>query len=270
MARDAAAALGRHTLSILQARFYRAPSGRTVSLESLLAACRAGTIDYPPGTDPSPPSTRRAETRISIENATVLDVGRRMAATGAVAALNFASGTHPGGGFLSGARAQEEAIARSSGLFHALDGRHMYTWHRELGDPMYSDYVIYSPGVPVFRTDEGVLLEDPWTLAILTSPAVNGSALWRFGVERMNDIPDVMRGRVLKVLGVAAHHQVTRLILGAWGCGAFGLDPAMMAGLFRDALDGPFSSVFDEVVFAITDWSEEERTIGPFRRAFAG
>jgi uncharacterized protein (TIGR02452 family) len=60
---------------------------------------------------------------------------------------------------------------------------------------MYSKYVIYSPGVPVFRTDDGELLEESWTMSILSSPAVNGRALWRFGFARMNDIPDVMRGR---------------------------------------------------------------------------
>lgn len=83
-----------------------------------------------------------------------------MATDGAVAALNFASATHPGGGFLSGARAQEESIARSSGLFACLEGREMYSWHRSRLDAMYSDWIIYSPDVPVFRTDDGELLEE--------------------------------------------------------------------------------------------------------------
>ena len=42
----------------------------------------------------------------------------------------------------------------------------------------------------------------------------------------------------------------------------------MMAGIFRDALSGPFRGVLDEVVFAITDWSDERRFIRPFERAF--
>lgn len=77
-----------------------------------------------------------------------------------------------------------------------------------------------------------------------------------------------MTARTAKVLSVAAQHGIRRFILGAWGCGAFGLDRAMMAGIFRDALTGPLRGVFDEVAFAITDWSDERRFIEPFERAF--
>ncbi len=37
---------------------------------------------------------------------------------------------------------------------------------------------------------------------------------------------------------------------------------------FANALEGAFKGVFETVVFAITDWSEERRFIGPFCRAF--
>ena len=187
-----------------------------------------------------------------------------------MAVLNFASATSPGGGFLSGARAQEESLARSSGLFRALQDRDMYAYHREKDDAMYSDYVIYSPAVPVFRTDTGDLLEKPWDLSIVTCPAVNGAAIARYAPERLSEIPDVMTARTTKMLAVAAEQGTRRFILGAWGCGAFGLDPEMMASIFRDAITGPFLGVFDELVFAITDWSPEQRFIGPFRRMLGG
>jgi uncharacterized protein (TIGR02452 family) len=45
----------------------------------------------------------------------------------------------------------------------------MYAFHREHFDPLYSDYVIYSPAVPVFRDDSGQLLEEPYTLGIVDS-----------------------------------------------------------------------------------------------------
>jgi uncharacterized protein (TIGR02452 family) len=85
--------------------------------------------------------------------------------------------------------------------------------------------------------------------------------------HRLNEIPGVMTRRTDRVLRMAAQSH-RRLILGAWGCGAFGLDPRMMAGIFADALNGPLRDGFDEIVFAITDASEERRTIGPFARAF--
>jgi ADP-ribosyl-[dinitrogen reductase] hydrolase len=269
MPRDTAARLGQQVLRILETGRYTTASGGEVDVREAIEACRAATVEYPPDADVAAPAPRESRTRISVENRTVLEVGRRMAESGSVAALNFASATHPGGGFLSGARAQEEAIARSSALYAALEGRQMYAWHREHGDTLHDGWVIVSPDVPVFRTDQGELLDAPWTMTIVTCPAVNATALEQFGpAERLADVPAVMRRRTARMLSVAAHHGVRRFVLGAWGCGVFGLDPAMMAGTFRDALEGPFRGVFDEVAFAITDWSPDQRTIGPFQRAF--
>jgi hypothetical protein len=42
-----------------------------------------------------------------------------------------------------------------------------------------------------------------------------------------------------------------------------------VAGIFRDVLLGAYRGVFDEIAFAITDSSPDERFIGPFRRAFS-
>jgi uncharacterized protein (TIGR02452 family) len=266
--RDFAAQLGHETVGILGAGSYTAPSGARIDLSAKLERCRQATVEYPPDASLVAQPQSRQGTAITVENATVLDVGRRLAQGGPVAALNFAAAGHPGGGFLSGARAQEESIARSSGLFHAIDDRRMYAFHRERVDPMYSDWVIYSPEVPVFRTDDGRLLERPWNLSILTCAAVNGVALERHAPHRMKDVPAVMRQRTARVLTVAAAHDVRQLILGAWGCGAFGLDPHMMAGIFHEALAGPFDGVFEDVVFAITDWSPERRFIGPFAARF--
>jgi uncharacterized protein (TIGR02452 family) len=265
--RDVAARLGRETVQILQARSYETPSGRTVDLGAVLDAAVRGTVEYPPERQLPHPSARGPKPRITIENETVLSVGHRMSETGSVAALNFASATVPGGQFVAGARAQEESIARSSGLFRCLNGRHMYERHSADSSAMYTDYVIYSPDVPVFRDDAGDLLEATWPLSVLTSPAVFGQALAHYVPHRLPEVPDVMRGRTRKVLAVAAEHGHRRLILGAWGCGAFGLDPGMMAPIFAEAL-AESGGTFDEIVFAIMDWSPEQRLIGPFRDVF--
>jgi uncharacterized protein (TIGR02452 family) len=77
-----------------------------------------------------------------------------------------------------------------------------------------------------------------------------------------------MAERAQKVLATAVHHGDRRLILGAWGCGAFGIDTVVMAGIFRELLTTRFADAFERVAFAITDWSDEQRFIGPFRDAF--
>jgi hypothetical protein len=49
----------------------------------------------------------------------------------------------------------------------------------------------------------------------------------------------------------------------------FGNDGEEIAGLFRQALGRRFHGAFARVVFAVLDWSEDRRFIGPFERAFA-
>ena len=270
MDRQIAAKLGKETVSILTAGAYTGPAGNHVDVRAAADASRRATVEYGPEHQLPLPSSRNAHTQFSVENDTVLAVGRRMVADGPVAALNFASAMSPGGGFLNGARAQEESIARSSALFSTLEGRAMYPFHDARRDAMYTDYVIYSPAVPVFRTDSGDLLDEPWLLSIITCPAANGAALENYAPARLGEIEAVMTTRTAKVLSVAAAHNVRRFILGAWGCGAFGLDPQMMAAIFRDAFIGPFHGVFDEIVFAVTDWSPAKTFIGPFDKVFGG
>lgn len=144
----------------------------------------------------------------------------------------------------------------------------MYGFHRRMDDAMSSDYVIYSPDVPVFRTDEGDPLDQPWLASVITCPAANASALGVVAPERLGEVPGVMRERARKVLSVAVRHDVRQLVLGAWGCGAFGIDPAVMANIFHYWLTKDFARAFETIVFAITDWSEDQRFIGPFRDRF--
>jgi hypothetical protein len=46
------------------------------------------------------------------------------------------------------------------------------------------------------------------------------------------------------------------------------INPKRTASDFRDAIDGELAGAFSEIVFAITDWSHERRSLGPFRDVF--
>jgi uncharacterized protein (TIGR02452 family) len=269
MDRGLAEALGRETVGILEAGWYRAPSGKVVDVRERLQAALAGTRTYGPGAALPESGPGERETRIEVRNETTLVAAERMARAGQrAAALNFASAMEPGGGFLRGARAQEESLARSSGLYACLRGNEMYEYHWARDDPMYADYVIYSPEVPVFRRDDGTLLEEPYGCSMITSPAVMAYEVMDRMPERAGEIEGVMRGRMERVLRAARLHGHSHLILGAWGCGAFGNDGRMVAGLFGEALRGRHRGAFETVVFSITDWSEEKRFIGPFEAVF--
>lgn len=210
------------------------------------------------------------QTRFDVANESTLAAARRLVAEGhRPVALNFASAKHPGGGFLSGARAQEESLARSSGLYACLNSHPMYELHRAARDPMYTSYAIYSPDVPVFRDDDGALLREPFLCSFITAPAVNAKMVLERDPKRRPEIREAMRERIVKVLAIAAQHEHEALVLGAWGCGVFGNDNEEVASLFEQALTDRFMGAFSRVVFAVLDGSPEERFMGPFKRAFA-
>ena len=169
----------------------------------------------------------------------------------------------PGGGFLQGALAQEETLCRSSALYATISGDPMYEAHRLRSRPDSTAWAILSPDVPVFRTDDGSALSEPWPLSFLTCAAPYAPAVGQ------PESGDLLRERIQRVLAIARAYGYEALVLGAWGCGAFANDPERTARDFRDALSGPFDEVFREVVFAVTDWSRERRFLGPFRDTFA-
>lgn len=270
--RDEAKRRGEAMVTAIGAGNYRSAAGVVVDFSSLLEAATAGTVEFEPADDVSlaRPSNGVRSTTVTVENTTSLAAARELVNAGhATAVLNFASATTPGGGFLSGARAQEEYLARSTGLFGTLRGRRMYDWHRGRQDPFYADFVTWSPDVPVLCGDDGKWLERPWTVSIVTSPAVHANGVRRYLASRVHEIEPRMRRRTKKVLAVAANEGATGLVLGAWGCGAFGNDGQMVAEIFREELQGEFAGAFERIVFAITDWSIDERYIGPFRAAWA-
>lgn len=273
MARKPAAALAQDTLRIVAHGTYEA-GGHVHSIAGPLASAIEDTIEYPPHTRIAIPPSAGRMTRIEVVNEASLSAAERLVREGhAPCVLNFASARNPGGGFLNGARAQEESLARSSGLYPCLLSREMYDHHRSSHDPLYSHWVIHSPGVPVFRSDKGALLDPFYLCSFLTSPACNaGVALERAGRGRAISVRESIRRtmgeRVEKVLAVAAERGEEALVLGAWGCGVFRNDPGEVAALFRQALEGPFRGHFSRVIFAILDWSAERRFIGPFEEHF--
>ena len=271
ISRERAARYGREAVEICASGSYLSPSGRPVSVGTLLSIAKAGTVTYPPERFVDRERAGSRHTSVAVANQTSLAAARSLIDEGfRPAVLNFASAKSPGGGFLFGARAQEEYLARSSGLHACLVGNGMYDYHGVRLDDMYSDWVIYSPDVPVFRDDSGDLLESPYTASIITSPAPFAAALRRSSPERLGEIPAAFFRRILKVLSVGLLHDHDSMVLGAWGCGAFGNDATMVAGLFRRAILENFAGAYAKLLFAILDSSPDQRVIGPFREELAG
>ncbi|MGI5208254.1 TIGR02452 family protein [Spirillospora sp. CA-108201] len=264
------------TVAIIEHGDYTAPSGRAVSIADGLADAVRRTVLYRPGELDTllknlPPAAPGTRTRIEVTGETTLAAAHRLRAPGTVPfALNFASAKNPGGGFLNGAHAQEEGLARSSGLYASLrSAREYYDFHRAQGDLLYSDHMIYSPDVPVFREDSGRLREEPYGVAFLTSPAPNRGAIR--DAAKAERIPAALRLRARKVLAVALANGHARIVLGAWGCGVFRNDPAEVAEVFAEALrpGGEFADRFEHVVFAVWDTAAGAPRHAAFQRVFA-
>ncbi|MFJ3135982.1 TIGR02452 family protein [Streptomyces sp. NPDC102359] len=266
--------IARETERIVAEGAYRAPGGHTVSVAAAVEKAGQGTRLH--GPEPVPvPESEPVATRFEVTGESSLQAARRL--TGAdtsrpVAVLNFASARNPGGGYLNGAQAQEEALCRASALYACLlRAPEFYAHHRAHRDPFYTDRVIHSPAVPVFRDDRGGLLDEPFTAGFLTSPAPNAGVIRARAPERAGELPAVLAGRAGRVLETAAAHGYRRLVLGAWGCGVFRNDPEQVAEAFRAHLGpgGRFHGVFGHVVFGVLDRARDSATRAAFARTFA-
>lgn len=225
-------------------------------LEALLAA-----------PDPTAPEF---QTVFRVQNAPTVSVIHELASYTTVPSfvLNFASARNPGGGFLNGAQAQEESLARASGLYPCQTACPTYYAANRLDTTLlYTDYAIFSPGVPVFRNGADALV-NPYALAdIYTAPAPNIGAMSADSPHRLA-VPETFRRRIAYSLAVARTHRKTHLILGAWGCGVFRNNPQHVAQYFAEALlpGGRFHNAFVEVRFAV--WDRKGETIAPFEKLF--
>ncbi|MFO0643639.1 MAG: TIGR02452 family protein [Polyangiaceae bacterium] len=270
--RSASVKQAKEAVAIVSQGHYQAPSGRTVDIAAAVRHAVAETVEHRPDEPiPAPEARRRATTRAHVTNGTTLHAAQALAKDGTrPLVLNFASAKNPGGGFLNGARAQEESLARASALYACIEGRAMYAHHRASSDCLYTSWMIHSPDVPVFRDcPSGELLEEPYLASFLTAPAPNAKVVLERRPERAAEVNDEMRARVTRSLAVAALHGHTKLVLGAWGCGVFGNDPKVVADAYADELAGAYAGVFEEVVFAVLDWSPERRFVRPFVERFA-
>jgi uncharacterized protein (TIGR02452 family) len=184
--------------------------------------------------------------------------------------LNFASARNPGGGFINGAKAQEEDLARCSGLYPCLLTQpEYYEVNRANDSLLYNDYLIYSPQVPWIRVRNRELLDRYFLASVITAPAPNAGQVLRRDPDAMPEIETALRQRAGYVLAVARDNGHRSLLLGAWGCGVFRNEPSMVADAFGQWLESQhFEGCFERVVFGIYDSSKTKDTLQAFQERF--
>lgn len=273
MKRSTRALIAKDTLAILKKGHYQNSLGKTIHFAKAQKAAEQQTVLYEPqqllnliGKPlPPPPYTT---TEFVVNALSTLDAARKeYTINEKIVCLNFASAKNPGGGFLNGSQAQEESIARATGLYTCqLKAEYYYKENRKFSSCLYTDHIIYSPKVPIIKDEEGRLLDEPSFCSIITAPAVNAGAVKRNEPNNVKKINSFMQRRMDMVLSICKEKQYDTLILGAWGCGVFQNDPATIADLFKELLMGKYNNQFKRVVFAI--YAKDERFIKPFQTEF--
>lgn len=215
-----------------------------------------GVCKYVTEQEPTLPDTKVVRmTRYTMAAMDSFEALQLAASPGRTAVLNFACATTPGGGFLSGSRAQEECLCRMSTLYESLKSEtagQYYTENREWPDPLRPVTFLYSPNVDVFRNPDLSWKEQPVRTQVITMAAPNV----KNGRAR-NAAPQEVKEYFLQAIRTMCSYlagKADTLVLGAWGCGAFGNDPAAVAGWFRQVLvhEG-FARSFDQIIFAVRD-----------------
>ena len=219
MKRSTRMELAKQTVEIVERGSYQSAGGRVIDIAAAVRACLDATRFFPPDELErlrqevlARPAEGLATTFEVVNETTLAGIARVLAdGQGPVAALNFASAKNPGGGFLNGSQAQEESLARSSALYASLlRAWTYYERHRASPSLLYSDAMILSPGCPVFRDDDGTLLEEPRLATFITSAAPNAGPPRTTGPRSCHYIPEVFRRRSEYVLALAAAHGYKR------------------------------------------------------------
>ena len=192
-----------------------------------------------------------------------------------VLVLNFANPVHPGGGVRRGASAQEEDLCRKSSLLLALEdesAKKYYDYNDSLHTYMGSDAIIMNPTVEIIKDAKGELLDESVIVSVMTCAAPMISS----GLEGMtqDEYEQMFYERIVATLKVAAHYGYKYLVLGAWGCGAFGNDAQIIAKLYFKALKElrynglSHESLFRQIYFAVLDRSTDQYNFNSFFQYF--
>ena len=193
-----------------------------------------------------------------------------------VLVLNLANPVNPGGGVRRGSKAQEEDLCRKSSLLVSLESAKAsayYEYNRALDTYMGSDAVMIHPQVEIIKDENGALLPDTVIVAVMTCAA----PMLRNGMEGMTQkqYEEMMYQRITGMLKVAAYLGYRRLVLGAFGCGAFRNDAKVVSDIFYKALkefdfDGmKEKDMFRRIDFAVMDHSGNQYNFKEFSRNFS-
>lgn len=250
----------RHATHTIIARgAYTNPDGVDISIGALQEHARVQQQVYAPTQDIEAVDGRYRQTQLYVYNQTVLTIARERVRQGyRVAMLHFVIPPSPMQ-TTTARPTQSDSLMRSSSLAYCIDNQ---VWSAP--SPFYDDTVMVTPQVPVFRDHSGDLLAAPWQGSIVHAVAVDAHEVRQRMPEREAEVPQVMIARAQRVLLAAATTRANVLVLGAWGCGSAGHDPALMAAIWQVAIAQAKVRMIGIIDFAVADIKPSRPTFTSF------
>jgi len=197
---------------------------------------------------------------IYVENRDFLNKGIELSSEKTLI-LNPASDVKAGGGVRKGSKALEEIICRRSNLLKSLE---LYAnsigYYRR---PLSPGEGILSKNVTIYKNANYDNFEVSFPIDIFSSAAPRHPELTREG-KYTRDSEDDMKLRIQSFLRVAILFGKSKLVIPAWGCGAFYNPASEVARCFDEVLhEEEFKNEFEEICFAILDDHNAVRADNP-------
>lgn len=196
--------------------------------------------------------------------AAILENGRGYAQFCDLAVLDFASFVNPGGGYIRGGLAQEEALCTESYLYNVLNEQR--DWYgenrrRNINCELYRERALV---VPAVRFERGKMHAYADVVVAAAPNAKRARADYHVSEETL---AASMRDRIRFVLAIIDALGREKAVLGAYGCGVFGWDAEQVAEMFREELASGSHGV-KQVIFAIPRTRYDEN-LAKFEHAFS-
>lgn len=193
---------------------------------------------------------------------------------GKTAVLNFANPQYPGGGASKGAVAQEECLCRCSNLYLCLSAPNIfedyYFYHKKYTNHLFSDRIIYTKDVVVFKDESEVpalLPRDEWFFVDVITCAAPYIA--KINIDNAL-LKSLFKSRIKNIFEAAIDNKVEVIILGAFGCGAFKNPPEVVAEAFHEVIDeNGYADNFKKIVFAIKCNPNNTKNLDVFQEEFS-
>lgn len=176
-----------------------------------------------------------------------------------IGVLNMANATTPGGGFISGARAQEEALCSRTDLYIALlMGKQMGNYPLKIGHSFVID------GVNILLDNNFRFIQNNKNLTIISAAAKHYSSENEANLDKQ--MKDIIVQNWLSIIYAGSLANIDELVISALGCGAFNNPPEEVASQLFNALRICVAGNIKKISVIIFDDHNGQRKGGNFER----